>query len=79
MTDEQKFEKAISTFKIDKSSKIYDLVKKHKTFFMADAWDIRCTTLMKHKIVTEGEPVLIKPTRQPMNIESKMDEAITNL
>ena len=46
---------------------------------MADAWDIGCTTLMKHKIVTVGGPVLIKPRRQPMNLESKIDEAITNL
>ena len=34
---------------------------------------------MKHKIVTEGGPVLIKPRRQPMNLKSKIDEAITNL
>ena len=50
----------------------YDLIKKHKTIFMAVAWDIGCTTLMKHKIVTEGGPVLIKPRMQPMNLESKL-------
>ena len=37
------------------------MINKYKTVFMANAWDIECTTLMKHKIVTEGGPVLIKP------------------
>ena len=46
---------------------------------MADAWEIGCTTLMKHEIVTEEMPILIKLRRQPMNLEIKIDEAITNL
>ena len=46
---------------------------------MANKWDIGKTSLLKHTILPNEEPVLIKPYRQPVNLESKIDEAIKNL
>jgi len=47
--------------------------------FMADNWDIGCTTLVKHYIKTRGGPISIKPWRQPINLEDKIEETIKNL
>ena len=46
---------------------------------MADKWDIGCTELIKHRIETKGGSIRMKPRRQPMNLEPKIDEAIQNL
>lgn len=46
---------------------------------MAYNWDIGCTTLIKQKIVTKGEPINIEPRRQSGNLEERIQEAINNL
>ena len=46
---------------------------------MADSWNIVCTTFMKYKIVTEGGQVLIKPRKQPLNLESQIDDELSNI
>jgi len=79
VTDDQRFEKAINIFKIDKKSELYGIISKNKAAFMIDSWDIGCTNLIKHSIITEGGPILIKPRRQPVNLENKINDAIQNL
>jgi len=54
------------------------LLIEYKTIFMADKWDIGKTTLTKHKIETQGEPILVKPYRQPKHFEEKLDDIIKN-
>ena len=46
---------------------------------MGDKWHIGYTALMKHKIETPGKPINIKPFRQSVNTEDKIDYAIDNL
>ena len=46
---------------------------------MANEWDIGRTHLLKHVINTKGGPINIRPRRQPVHLESKIDEAIKNL
>lgn len=52
---------------------------KNKNAFMANKWDIGCTHLVKHKILTQGSPINVRPRRQPMHLEDKIDAAIENL
>ena len=54
------------------------LLTEYKSIFMADKWDIGRTLLTKHKIETHGEPVLVKPYRQPKHFEEKLDDIIRN-
>ena len=35
--------------------------------------------LLKHKIITKGNPILMKPRRQPANLEDKIEDLIKNL
>ena len=47
--------------------------------FMANKWDVGKTHLIKHTIHTNGGPINVKPYRQPMNLEDKIDDVIRNL
>ena len=58
---------------------INEIIKKYQNVFMADKWDIGCTPLVKHKIQTRGGPINVKPYRQPVNLEEKIEKAIQNL
>jgi transposase InsO family protein len=57
---------------------LMSLITEFNSIFMADKWDIGKTILTKHKIDTHGEPVLVKPYRQPKHFEEKLDEVIKN-
>ena len=78
ISGEERFQRAKETLKTC-DPKIIELIRKYQDVFMATKWDIGCTTLLKHKIKTRGDPINIKPRRQPVNLESKIDEAIKNL
>lgn len=78
-SNDERFKKAYEIFKLKKNSELYKIVEENKEIFMADNWDIGCTKLMKHTIITKGEPINIKPRRQPVNLEKKIEEAIHNL
>jgi len=58
--------------KID--SKLLEVIQNQAEVFMADKWDIGCTSLAKHHIKTNGEPINLKPFRQPMHLEEKITE-----
>ena len=46
---------------------------------MANKWDIGCIQLVKHGIETRGKPINIKPWRQTVNLEGKIDEPMQSL
>ena len=56
-----------------------EVIRQNKGTFMADNWDIGYTTQVKHYIKTTGEPINIKPWRQRMHLEDKIEETIKNL
>ena len=79
ISDEERMNKAIATLGAKGNKKIYEIIERNKNVFMADNWDIGCTELITHHIKTNGGPILIKPRRQPVNLEEKIEEAIQNL
>ena len=79
VTNEERFKRAMEIMKITEKPKIVNIDKKHQGVFMADKWDIGCTTMIKHRIDTKGPPINLKPHRQPVNLEEKIDETIKNL
>ncbi|MGL5731921.1 MAG: reverse transcriptase family protein, partial [Bacteroidales bacterium] len=70
---------AMEILDIKKDHILTAIIQKNEDVFMADKWDIGCTHLMKHRIITKGGPINIKPYRQPMNLEEKIEKAIKNL
>ena len=78
-TDEDRFKKTKECLTLKEGSRLHEIISNNKNVFMADHWDIGCTKLVKHKIVTNGNPINIKPWRQPVNLEEKINEAIQNL
>jgi len=74
----ERFQRAKKDLKLDNPILI-NIVKKNQNVFMADKWDIGCTTLVKHRIETRGKSINVRPFRQAVNLEDKIDEAIRNL
>ena len=74
----ERFQRAKDALKVS-DPLLIEIVRKNQNVFMADKWDIGCTTLVKHRIETKGGPINVKPYRQPINLEDKIDEAIRNL
>ena len=79
ITDEMRLENLLRIFKSETEQKLLDIMCKYANVFMANKWDIGKTELVKHEILTLGEPILLKPRRQPANLEDKIEEAIRNL
>ena len=79
VTDESRFKKTLEVFQLNKESELYKIIERNKGIFMAHKWDIGKTDLIKHSIVTTEGPILMKPRRQPVHLEDKIDEAIKNL
>jgi len=79
INDEERLKRAILVLKPSKEDGIEEIIRDNKGVFMADNWDIGCTRLVKHHIVTKGIPINIKPWRQPLHLEDKIEETIKNL
>lgn len=79
ITDDERLRSAMETLKLNKNNRLIEIAQKHKNVFMADKWDIGCTGLIEHRIKTNGGPINIKPRRQPVNLEEKINDAIKNL
>lgn len=79
ITNEDRMEKIRMTIDLEKFPRLMDIISRHRGVFMANKWDIGCTKLITHKIVTNGGPINMKPRRQPMHLESKIEETIKNL
>jgi len=46
---------------------------------MANKWDVGKTDYTKHLIQTQGDPILVKPYKQPKHFEEKLEEILKNL
>ena len=79
ITDDMRFNKTIETLKLEKNNNLYKVIERNKSAFMANKWDIGKTSLLKHTIETVEGPILLKPRRQPVHLEDKIEEAIKNL
>lgn len=77
ISDEERQKQAIQIIQPDNEA--LKVIKRNRQAFMADDWDIGCTSLVKHKIITNGEPINVKPWRQPMHLEAEIDKTLHNL
>jgi len=75
INDEERLKKAILVLKPSKEGGIEEIIRQNKGVFMADNWDIGCTRLVKHHIVTRGTSINTKP----LHLEDKIGETIKNL
>ena len=82
---EAKFHKNISNMEnlknidISKNHILFPIISKYKHIFMRNKWDIGRTEIIKHRILTECPPILIKSRRQPVHYEIQIEEIIKNL
>ena len=58
---------------------IKKLIQEYDSIFMKHKWDIGVTKLTKHEIKTEGGPIVVNPRRQPMHLQSKIEENIREM
>ena len=79
ISDDERLRRAVKVFAVSKDKQLREVISKNRSAFMADNWDIGCTSLLKHKIVTDGEPVNTKPWRQPMHLEEKLNETLKKI
>ena len=79
LTDDNRLQRLKEIFLKELDTQMLNLLVKYKSIFMADKWDIGRTSLTKHKIETQGDPVLVKPWRQPKHLETKLEEVLKNL
>ena len=77
-SDEDRLKRITDLYGGKVDDQLMNMIKEFKSIFMADKWDIGKTSLTKHKIETNGEPVLVKPYRQPRHFDEKLDEVIKN-
>ena len=76
---DERYRRAITVLKLEGNERLKEIVKRHQNAFMADKWDIGCTSWLKHQIKTKSKPINEKPRRQPINLENKIEEAVKNL
>ena len=77
--DNVRFKRVIDILGIKNENKLYNIIKRNISVFMADKWDVGKTNLLKHEIKTIGEPIRLNPRRQPIHLEEKIEDAIKNL
>jgi len=58
---------------------LWDILIEYKSIFMANKWDVGKTDYTKHLIQTQGDPILVKPYKQPKHFEEKLEEILKNL
>ena len=78
-TDVERSQKAQTILGKNENSTISKLISEYGTIFMADRFDLGFTRSVEHKIDTIGLPIMQYPRRQPMHLETKIDEMIINL
>ena len=59
--------------------KFGNIIAKFSIMFMANRFDLGHTKVVSQEIKTTGTPILQNPRRQPMHLESKIEELIQNL
>ena len=78
-TNKDRLELALSMFDCDVNSRLGVIISKFRNIFMASKFDLGYTEVIEHEIRTSGPPILQNPRRQPMHLESKVEELIQNL
>ena len=71
--------KSILSFQIKTQDSIDKLIKKYDHIFMKHKWDIGCTNILIHKILTDSKPIQINPRRQPVNLMEQIKIAINEM
>ena len=79
ISGENKVNKITDLIQIERKNVMYDTIVQYADIFMGDSWDIGKTDILRHRIVTNCNPILIKPRRQPMHYEEKLEDIIKNL
>lgn len=77
--DSQREEKALLMLGDRKNEQLDILLRKFKGIFMASTFDLGFTKVVQHEMNIVGGPVMLQPRRQPMHLEQKLDELVTNL
>ena len=77
-SDEDRLRRIMNIFDKQIDGQLMKILANYKSVFMADKWDIGKTSLTKHRIETHGDPILVKPYRQPKHFEDKLDDVIKN-
>ena len=77
-SDEDRLKRIKELYENKIDDQLMGLLTEYKSIFMDEKWDIGRTFLIKHKIKTHVEPVLVKPYRQPKHFEEKLDDIIRN-
>ena len=57
------------------SNSIHELILKYIDFYMRDKWDIGNTDILQQRILTNCDPILMKP----MHFDLKIRDIIKNL
>ena len=78
-SNEQRLENALRVIKIEDNKEMIEMIKKFSSIFMASKFDLGYTELVRHEMKVEGKPVNQTPRRQPMHVEQKVDNLITEL
>ena len=69
----------IEKLNLEKSTFLYGIILEYLDIFMSNKWDIGKTDILKHRILTNCNPIIIKPRRQPLHYENKILDIIKNL
>lgn len=78
-TDADRVNFATDFFKNQTSMQLRHILHKYGRIFMASTFDIGHTKIVQHDIKVTGTPILQLPRRQPMHLESKVDDMVTQL
>ena len=78
-TDAEREEKALTMLGESNYGALREIVTRFKNIFMASTFDLGFTKIVQHEMNINGSPVMQNPRRQPMHLESKLDELIGNL
>jgi transposase InsO family protein/predicted aspartyl protease len=79
ITNENRVQEALKVIDTKNDKILEKIIHEYGGVFMANDWDIGRTNLLQHRIETTGGPINIKPRRQPVHLENKLEEAIKNL
>ena len=78
-TNEERANKALLCLKGRKGMAIEKLIKEYGEIFMASKFDLGFTQLVRHEMRISGGPIMQQPRRQPMHMETKIEELIKEL
>ena len=69
----------IEKFNLKKLTFLNGIILDYVDIFMSNKWDIGRTDILKHRILTNCDPIIIEPRRQHLHYENKILDIIKNL